>query len=80
MMNIRQKIIDYVNSHNVCKFGDLYMYILDCSYNELVSHVYQLVHEGELIEVKYNNNISKDKVGILFPKGTEIIINNFSTN
>lgn len=79
-MNIRQKIIDYVNRNNVCKFGDLYMYILDCSYNELVSHVYQLVHEGELIQVKYYNNISKDKVGILFPKGTEIIINNNSTN
>ena len=80
-MNIREQIINYVNNNNLCKFADLHMYIIDCSYDELVSNVYQLIYEGELIQVKYyNDNNNKDNVGILFPKGTEIIINNFSTN
>lgn len=43
-------------------------------YSEIIAAVKQLVYEGHLIEISYRlPNQHCDHIGILFPKGTEII-------
>lgn len=43
-------------------------------YSDIIAAVKQLVYEGELIEISYRlPNQHCDRIGILFPKNTEII-------